>query len=129
MFYLKAFGLWLLLLVLAVTGGFIRDRWMKPRLGDARSHQVETLILCAVFVTVIALFTMAVSPPLPQALFLGLFLLVLSLAFEFLFGRYVVRSSWSEMLADYNLFRGRLLPLLWLTVFLTPPLTMLIAGD
>ena len=42
----------------------------------------------------------------------------MTIAFEFLFGRYVVKRSWRALLHDYNLFAGRvwLVVLVWVTI-------------
>lgn len=47
-----------------------------------------------------------------QALATGAIWLLLTIAFEFLFGRYVARHSWSRLFHDYNIFAGRV----WLLV-------------
>jgi hypothetical protein len=52
-----------------------------------------------------------------QAIFIGLVWVVLTLIFEFGFGRYPGRS-WPQLLEDYNLLKGRiwiLIPL-WLAI-------------
>jgi len=59
--------------------------------------------------------------PLPstrQALEVGTAWLALTVAFEFGFGHYVAHTSWRELLADYNLRKGRLWPLVlaWITL-------------
>jgi hypothetical protein len=42
-----------------------------------------------------------------QAWAVGALWLVLTLAFEFLFGRYVARKSWQHLFHDYNVLAGR----------------------
>jgi hypothetical protein len=51
------------------------------------------------------------------ALIGGLWLLM-TVAFEFLFGRYVAKQDWKRLLADYDLRRGRVWPLFlaWITI-------------
>jgi hypothetical protein len=52
-----------------------------------------------------------------RALAMGVTWLVLTVAFEFLFGHYVAHHSWSRLLHDYNIVEGRiwLLVLVWIT--------------
>jgi hypothetical protein len=52
-----------------------------------------------------------------QAILIGLFWVVLTLIFEFGFGRYR-GSSWPQLLEDYNLLKGPIwiLILLWLAI-------------
>jgi hypothetical protein len=44
--------------------------------------------------------------------------LALTVAFEFVFGRLVAKQSWSDLVADYNLARGRTWPLVlaWIAI-------------
>jgi hypothetical protein len=46
--------------------------------------------------------------------------LAMTIAFEFLFGHYVDRASWQELLADYNLFAGRLWPIVLASIAAAP---------
>lgn len=43
-----------------------------------------------------------------------------TIAFEFLFGHYVDGASWQELLADYNLFAGRLWPIVLASIAAAP---------
>ena len=45
---------------------------------------------------------------------------VLVLAFEFLAGHYVFGTPWSELLADYNVLRGRIWPLVLVITAVAP---------
>ena len=50
MLYLKAFGVWLIILVAVVILGAARDLYLIPYLGELRAHQLGTLVACgAVF--------------------------------------------------------------------------------
>lgn len=53
-----------------------------------------------------------------QAWQVGSFWLLLTVAFEFLSGRYLAGHSWEQLLHHCNLARGRVRPLLllWITV-------------
>lgn len=64
------------------------------------------------------------SPVLPPAgrWAIGLFWLVLTVCFEFLFGHYVAGHPWERLLADYNLLAGRLWVLILATLLFTPAL-------
>jgi hypothetical protein len=46
-----------------------------------------------------------------QLLGIGVLWAVLTLAFEIVFGRFVVGASWERQLADYNVLQGGLMPL------------------
>lgn len=51
---------------------------------------------------------------------IGVTWIVLTLAFEFLAGHYLFGTSWEKLLADYNVFRGRIWPLVPLTTLAAP---------
>lgn len=121
---LRPFLLWPLLLLLAVVFGAVRDFLLSPLLGDSLARAVETLALCAVFFILIRRYVArACLSGANRLLGLGLFWTLLTLAFEFGFGR-LRGLSWAEMLADYNLLAGRLWVLVPLTLLFGP----LIAG-
>ena len=58
------------------------------------------------------------------ALFIGIFWLVLTIIFEFLFGHFVIGHSWEKLFADYNIFKGRL----WLLVLLNNVIAPIISS-
>ena len=52
----------------------------------------------------------------------GAFWAALTVAFEFLAGPYLLRSSWPKLLADYNVAQGRIWLLVLITTFVAPAL-------
>lgn len=117
---LRALALWILLGVLAVTLGGLRQTWLAPALGDVRAHQAETLFFCAVIV-VVAFFGVRWMRATPaQGLRVGALWIALTVVFEFGVFGLVLGHPWSELLADYNLAEGRLWPLVLITEFTAP---------
>ncbi len=51
---------------------------------------------------------------------IGLLWILLTVAFEFFFGHYAVGQSWRELLADYNVLRGRVWVLMLLVALVAP---------
>jgi hypothetical protein len=113
---LPSVGFWLVLAAIATVTGIMRQLWLVPMIGELRGHQVGTLIVAVAFAGAIEVFVdrMRLSPP--EALAIGAAWLLGAIGFEFGFGHYVDGLSWSRLLADYNLFEGRLLLLLWVVV-------------
>lgn len=108
---------WLVLLVVAVTNGFVREATYGRVLPDLRAHQLSTLV--GMLLSGIAVWTFAYFFPIESertAILVGVIWLGLTVVFEFGFGRYVAGHSWTTLLADYNLFAGRvwLVFLVWL---------------
>jgi hypothetical protein len=51
-----------------------------------------------------------------------------TIAFEFLFGHYVMGHSWDSLWADYNVLQGRLWPLVLIVTLFGPMLAWKIRG-
>jgi len=112
---------WFPMILIAVANGALREAWLVPRLGEHPAGQVSTLLLIALFALYIAFVTRAWPiATAGQALAIGALWLVLTLAFEFMLGRFVSGLSWREMLAEYNLAAGRLWSLVPIWVAAAP---------
>jgi hypothetical protein len=105
--------------LIGVANGAAREATVGRRLPERTAHNVSTASAMAAF----AAYYSALDRrwPLPnrgEALVVGAGWLAMTVAFEFGFGRVIAQKPWSELLADYNLARGRTWPLLlaWLTV-------------
>jgi len=109
---------WLLMPIIGIINGTIRQYAYSNALGELRAHQVSTvtgIFLFGLYIWALTLTWKIRSSA--EAIAIGLIWLTLTIAFEFLFGHYVMKHSWSRLLHDYNLFEGRLwvLVLLWVT--------------
>jgi hypothetical protein len=121
MVFVNAFGVWLVMLVAAFINGAIRELLIVPQVGEQVGHFLSVFVLSGVIFGITYLFISAFGPlPARMLLGVGLFWLVLSLLFEFGFFHYVMHAPWSKLLADYNIFRGRLLSVVWLTMLFAP---------
>jgi hypothetical protein len=110
---------WITLLIAAIINGAIRELVYKNPLGELRAHQVSTFTGILLFGIIIwALSRLWPLPSAKQAWTVGVIWLTLTIAFEFLFGHFVMGHSWSKLVHDYNIFEGRvwLLVLIWTTV-------------
>jgi len=114
---MKYFLCWFPMLLLAVLNGAARDLWYKKLTGELAAHQISTISLIILFGFYIW-FVINKFPPQSgrQAIYIGLLWLVLTLLFEFGFGRFR-GNSWGKLLEDYNILKGRIwvLILLWTT--------------
>lgn len=121
-----AFLVWCVIAVVMVGHGALRERLITPRLGEQRAHQLSCLTGSLVVLVVAYLglpFTGAVEAPGLQ-LGIGAFWLVLTVAFELVFGHWIAGLSWARILRDYDLVRGRL----WLLVLAATFAAPLLAG-
>jgi hypothetical protein len=120
----RALATWFALLLLAIANGAFRQGILAPRLDAPLPHQISTVMLC-VAIFVLAYFTITwINPATPRdAMMVGAMWLVLTLLFEFGFGR-MRGMTWTQLLEDYNVLAGRIWPAVLMVTFLAP----LIAG-
>jgi hypothetical protein len=106
--YLRGAVIWLGILVLASLNGAVRDLLVAPRIGDTIARALSTLILCGLVLWVTWISIRWLGPGRPgEALGLGFFWVALTLAFEVGAGR-LSGKPWPEVLADYDILRGRI---------------------
>ena len=118
---LRALAVWCLLLLLAVLNGGVRDTWLSPRLGDTIGRALSTVLLSLLILLATWLTIRWIGPRTQgQALAVGALWVLLTLVFEFGFGHYGFGKSWDELLADYDLGRGRVWVLVLLVTFIAP---------
>ena len=118
---------WLVLLAAMMVNGTLRVLVLQPRLGQDLARQVACLSGIGILLALTVPFVGAAGDVGARALFgVGALWLALTVAFEFLFGRYVSAASWESLLADYDLRRGRLWSLVLLTVLFAPWLVSLV---
>lgn len=126
---MKAVVAWLVLLVVMFANGAARAVVLQPWLGEDRARQAASLSGLALVLLVSWLFVrLAPEATSSQLLRIGLGWLACTVAFEFGFGLFVSGASWSALLADYNLLRGRLWSLILLGVCLGPWLWGAVGG-
>jgi hypothetical protein len=120
----RALAVWGLLLVLAVLNGGVRDTWLSPVLGDTIGRAISSVLLALLILLATWLTIRWIGPTTPgQAMMVGALWVGLTLAFEFGVGHYGFGKSWAELLADYDLLRGRIWILVLLATFVAPMLT------
>jgi len=110
---------WVPMVFIAIGNGILREHWYGKRLPELAAHQISTcsaIFLFGVYTWVLIWFWQPSSSI--HSVQIGLCWLALTVAFEFLFGRFVAGHSWGKLLYDYNIFSGRvwILVLVWITV-------------
>ena len=110
---------WIPMVALAVGNGILRVTTYGRHMPELRAHQLSTLLGATVIGAYVWLAMRRLPPASPaQALQIGLAWVILTVAFEFLFGHFVAKHPWTRLLQDYDLRAGRVwvLFLLWLAV-------------
>jgi hypothetical protein len=128
-YWLRAVGLWLLLMVAETLHGLWRVKVLAVWIGDEFASDV------AVFTgsLIILLITFACIDWIPARdmrtlLLVGCTWVVLTIGYELALGRLAFDRSWSEIASDFDLFRGRLLPLGLLFLLFAPLLAAWLRG-
>jgi hypothetical protein len=111
--------LWFGLLILAIINGAIRDFTYLKILGEHKAHQASTIKLIFL-ISAYCYFAFGYWKlgSVSEAMTVGILWLILTLAFEFLFGHFVAKHSWEKLLSNYNIFKGNLwiLILIWTAI-------------
>ncbi len=118
---LNYFLVWLPMVLIAILNGAARDLLYGKKMTEIRAHQVSTAsgaMLLSVYIWVVIQYLRPESAG--QAIEIGLLWLVLTVAFEFIFGRFVAGHSWARLFGDYNIFAGRLWAPLLVWIALAP---------
>ncbi len=111
---------WLLLAVLMTANGAFREFGLKSVMSGAGAETLSAILGIGIVLAVgRRLLRSSRDYPLGSLALIGLFLVALTLAFEFGVGA-LGGKSWSEMLADYRIWEGRLWPLVLVAVFAAP---------
>jgi len=117
--FLELIVVWGIMLLVSVANGACRDFTYGRRMRELAAHQLSTVT--SIIALGLVMFTyIRLYPPTSslQALGIGLFWMMLTIAFEFLFFHYFGGHSWSSLLRNYNVFEGRVwvLVLLWIAI-------------
>ena len=121
----RAVAVWLVLMAAEIVHGIARGIFLVPHVGEFRSNQIGVFTGSIIILAIAWAFVRWIGAHrTTELLLVGFLWLVLTLAFEVAFGRFVVGASWERIVADYNLLEGGLLPFGMLVLLLSP----LIAG-
>jgi hypothetical protein len=116
---LRAFWLWLAILVLAVANGIFREAVLIPKLGSAQGLILSGALLSALILLVAYLGLPWLRARGSELIVIGLGWLAATLIFEFSFG--LLRGKpLSEILAAYTFQDGNIWPVVLLVVAVAP---------
>lgn len=117
----KAIVAWFAMFALMFANGTARVLLLQPVLGEDRARQVASLTGLALVLAVSSVFV-RVTPLATSAQLwrVGMGWLACTVAFELLFGHFVSGQAWGALLADYDVLRGRLWPLVLVGIGLGP---------
>lgn len=106
---LKATGIWMVIVVGAILNGLIREKIIVPLIGFELALPLSGVLL-SVLVLLISylLIPFLKSSEAITFVAIGLFWVILTLSFEFLFGYFVIGKSWRELIQVFYVCTGNL---------------------
>ena len=110
---------WFPMVLIAIANGVVRVGWYGKMMPEQAAHQLSTIIgiiLFGIYIGIVIHLWLPESGR--QAVMIGIIWLLMTVAFEFLFGHYIAGHSWQKLFEDYNLLAGRvwILVLIWITL-------------
>jgi hypothetical protein len=114
-------GVWLLLAIAMSANGAFRELVLRPGVGPGTAEVVSAVLGIVIIVGITGwLLRPTTRRPIARVVTVSALLVGLTIAFEFLFGHYVDGKTWSELIANYAFWRGRLWSLVLLALALMP---------
>jgi hypothetical protein len=127
--FLRAFIVWLLIAVAEVLHGIQRVRLLNRRVGDRRARQIGVFSGSAIILAIAWVAAPWIGANTVRQLFgVGSFWLMLMLAFDMEFGRFVFHAPWERILSEFDVRRGGLLGFGMLFVFFASLLAAILRG-
>ena len=125
----RAFLIGILIALMEVLFGILRQRLLNRRVGDHKARQIGVGISC-LFIFLIACLVLpwTGAAKFSDLIFLGLIWLALMLAFDLAVGRILFHFPWKRIRADFDPRRGNLLGIGMLFLFIAPSLAGLFRG-
>jgi apolipoprotein N-acyltransferase len=108
--FLRGIAVWALIVLVESIHGTLRVLLLQPQVGELRSRQIGFVTGSLLILAIATLTVKWLGARSRRELGLvGLFWLVLILAFELLVGRFAAGFSWDRIAADYDPRRGGLM--------------------
>jgi len=126
---LKALVLWIAILVLAILNGTLREKALIPAMGTFGGLFASGIVL-SVCIVLVAFLAVPWYRPLASSQYwlIGLFWLLLTVLFEFSFGRFVQHKDWAQLLQAYTFKGGNIWPVVLAVTLLSPWLAARLRG-
>jgi len=121
MLVLRSLIAWLVILVLAIANGAVRESVLIPVLGQRSGLTLSGLML-SFFVVIVAYVVVRFKKNLTvsQGFIVGILWLCLTLVFEFTFGFFVQHKAWAALLEAYTFKNGNIWSAVLVVTLLAP---------
>ena len=117
----RVLGVWLLLAFVMSLNGVFREAALVPVVKRTAADILSAVLGISIILAVTRPFLRPFyGRPDARPATVAVAWAALTLAFEFLFGHYVDQKSWSELVGNYALWRGKLWPVVFASVIAAP---------
>ncbi len=119
--FLKASVIWVVIALLAIANGLVRETLLVSTLGPSIALPVSGMLLSfIVFIVTYLSFPLFAKNKSLTYFLIGLQWVFMTLLFEFLFGHYVVGRSWSDIIQVFNIMKGNLFIIVLIVSLFSP---------
>jgi hypothetical protein len=126
---LKATGIWFVIVVAAILNGVFREKVLVPAVGASMALPLSGVLLAAlVFLVALLLVSFIGSSESKVYIWVGIFWVILTLFFEFLFGYFVAAKSWQEIMQVFNVKKGDLFIVVLIMTAVSPWISAKLRG-
>ncbi len=128
-FILRAAGIWGLFVVLAILNAALREKVLGPLIGNPAALPLSGILLSIlVFLVTLALFPKLRAATALHCWAIGGAWVLLTLAFEFIFGHFVMGKASGEILEIFKISQGNLMSLVLIAIAASPYLAWRLRG-
>ena len=125
----KAAGIWLVIVAAAILNGVFREKVLVPAIGASMGLPLSGVLLAVlVFLVTLLLVPFIASSESKAYIWVGIFWVILTLFFEFLFGHFVAGKSWQEIMQVFNIKTGDLFIFVLFVTAISPWLSAKLRG-
>ena len=125
----KATGIWLVIVAAAILNGVFREKVLVPAIGASMALPLSGVLLAVLVFLVTLLLVPFIAPSESKAyIWVGIFWVILTLFFEFLFGYFAAGKSWQEIMQVFNIKTGDLFILVLFVTAIAPWLSAKLRG-
>jgi hypothetical protein len=126
---LRSLAIWLIVIAAEMIHGMLRAVVLVPWVGEFRSNQIGVFTGSAIIMAIAWMMIRWIgAKETSDLLMVGLIWMTLTLAFEILFGHFVMGMGWERIRADYNIAQGGLMPLGLVVLCISPMIALKLRG-
>ena len=106
---LKATGIWFVIVIVAIFNGIFREKILVNLIGSKLALPLSGVLLAILVFLITLIFIPFIGSSVAKTyVWIGLFWLILTLSFEFLFGHFLAKKTWHEIMQVFNIKNGNL---------------------